>query len=127
MTGSRALVPGARLAIGLAVRVLPTRADRDRYYCEFVAELHGLPASAQLRHAVGYLSQAFTLRAALHDARPPVEEVPMSSFGRRFRCRVLRMHDWRVRSAEDGGRYRDCSVCGRDDPGRMGPGHAIGV
>jgi hypothetical protein len=51
----------------------------------------------------------------------------MAPFGRRFRCRVLRVHDWRLRSAEDGARYRQCSVCGKDDPGRMGPDNTIGA
>jgi hypothetical protein len=50
----------------------------------------------------------------------------MSSLGRRFRCRVLHMHDWRLCSAEDGGRYRACAVCGRDDPGPRGMTNTIG-
>ncbi len=48
-------------------------------------------------------------------------------FGRRFRCRVLRLHHWQLRSAQDGGGYRSCSVCGKDDAGRMGPDNTIGA
>jgi len=47
-------------------------------------------------------------------------------FGRRFRCRVLRWHDWRTVSTEDGGRYASCSVCRKDHPGQMGPQNTIG-
>ncbi|MGY1619240.1 hypothetical protein ACI797_21075 [Geodermatophilus sp. SYSU D00691] len=107
--------------------MLPTRADRDRYYCELVAELYGTTPRDQLRFAVGVLSQAFALRAALGDPRQLLEEVPMPSFGRRFRCRVLRLHDWRLHSTEDGSRYRSCAVCGTDDAGPRGMTNTIGA
>jgi len=110
----------ARLAVGCAARLLPTPADRRRYYAEFVAELHGQPPAAQFRHAAGVLSQTFAFRAAL-GAPGPTQEAPISSFGRRFLCRVLGWHDWHLHSTEDGARYRSCSVCGKDHPGRMGP------
>lgn len=74
MSGPRAPVAGARLGIDLAVRALPSRADRDRYYAEYVAELYGLPPATQLGHVAGFLSQAFALRAALGDSRAPTEE-----------------------------------------------------
>ena len=41
-----------------------------------------------------------------------------SPFWRRFRCRFLRWHDWRTFSNPDGQRYRACSVCDRDQPGK---------
>src|SRR4051794_35930610 len=116
MIGTPAPRPFARLAVGLAARLLPTAADRRRYQAEFVAELHGLPPAEQLRHAAGVLSQTFALRAAL-GALP--EEVRMTSFGRRFRCRVLRWHDWQLHSTEDGGLYRSCSVCRLDHQGQL--------
>jgi len=117
----------ARFAVGLATRVLPTPADRRRYYAEFVAELYGQPSAAQLRHAAGVLSQAFTLRSSLGAPTRPLEEAAMQPFGRRLRCRVLRWHDWHLHSAEDGARYLSCSVCGKDHPGRMGPDNTIGA
>ncbi|MGY1619241.1 hypothetical protein ACI797_21080 [Geodermatophilus sp. SYSU D00691] len=49
----------------------------------------------------------------------------MSSTGRRWRCRLLRMHDWRVHSTEDGGRYRSCAVCGKDDDAAGGGGQIL--
>jgi hypothetical protein len=42
----------------------------------------------------------------------------MQPFGRRFRCRVLRWHDWHQHSTEDGSRYLSCSVCRTDHPGK---------
>jgi hypothetical protein len=128
MTSTRPPSPLARLGVGLAVRALPTRADRDRYYSEFVAELYGLPASVQLRHTAGVLSQAFALRAALGDSRSPIEEkaVPSTPLGRRLRCRILRWHHWHTYSTDDGGLYKACTVCRKDHPGQMGPFNTIG-
>jgi hypothetical protein len=123
---SSALGP-ARLVVGLATWMLPTPADRRRYQAEFVAELHGMPPAQQLRYAAGVLSQAVALRAALGNDPGPTEEVTMMSFRRRFACRVLRLHDWRLRSSEDGGRYRACAVCGRDDAGPRGMTNTIGA
>jgi len=109
----------ARWAVELAAALLPTRADRRRYQADFVAELYGLSPAAQLRHATGVLSQVVALRAALGGKSPLVEEAPMSSYGRRFRCHVLRWHDWQLHSTEDGGLYRSCSVCRRDHQGQL--------
>ena len=129
MTGQRAPVPAARLGVGLAVRMLPTRPDRDRYAAEFLAELHGLPHAEQLRYTAGVLSQAFALRAALGSAPSPIEEraMPTIPLGRRLRCRLLRWHHWETHSTEDGGRYKSCSVCHRDHPGKLGMNNTIGA
>jgi hypothetical protein len=120
-------VIGARFLVGLATRALPTPADRRRYYAEFVAELHGRPSAVQLRHAAGVLSQALALRAALGAPSRSLEEAPVHPFGRRFRCRVLRWHHWQLHSTEDGGRYRSCSVCGKEHIGQQGPTNTIGA
>lgn len=120
MTGPRAPVPGARLGIEIAVRTLPTRADRERYYREFVAELYDLPPGTQLRHVTGFLSQALALRAALGASPSPVEEQAMSH-GRKLLCHVLRRHHYKLYSTEDGGRYRACAYCHRESPGIRGP------
>ena len=117
----------ARLVVALSARVLPTPADRRRYQAEFVAELHGRPRTEQWRHAAGVLSQTFALRAALGDEPARLEEAAMRPLGRRFRCRVLHWHHWQLRSAEDGGRYRSCSVCGKDHPGPLGMDNTIGA
>jgi hypothetical protein len=129
MTGARPPVLMARACIALSVRALPSRAERDRYYCEFIAELYGLPASAQLRHTAGVLSQAFALRAALGASRSLIEENGMSTnpLSRRFLCRVLRWHHWHTYSTEDGGMYKACTVCHRDHPGKLGMDNTIGA
>ena len=117
VSGPRALVPGARLGIALAVRPLPTRRDRDRYYSEFVAELYGQPASEQLRTVSGLLSQTFALRAALgadvaRGFDPALTRT--TTTGQRLRCRHMRWHHWATFSAPDGGRYVACAVCHKD-------------
>ena len=38
-----------------------------------------------------------------------------------WRCRVLRLHQWVLRSTEDGGLYEACSRC-RTDRGPVGHG-----
>jgi hypothetical protein len=118
MTGPRLIVPAARLGVDLAARALPTRADRERYAAEFLAELHGLSPAAQLRHTVGVLSQTFALRAALEaSASPGIEEAAVSATipaGQRFRCRHMHWHHWHAFSTEDGQRYVACSVCRKE-------------
>jgi hypothetical protein len=117
MTPSRSLVPGVRAAIGLATSALPTRADRYRYLDEFLGDLHGLPAGAQLRYAAGVLSQALALRAALTaDPRRLHESLSVRERWRWFRCHVLRIHYWKVFSTEDGSRYSACAVCRKENP-----------
>ncbi len=129
MTGERAPVPLARLGVGLAVRVLPRPGDRARYYCEFIAELYGLPASVQLRHTAGVLSEVFALRAALGESPSPMEEkvMPTIPTGRRLRCRILRWHHWHTYSTDDGGLYKACTVCHKDHPGKLGIDNTIGM
>jgi hypothetical protein len=104
----------------MAVRALP-RESRERYYCEFVAELHGLPAAAQVRHTGGVLAQTFALRAALGGSSARTEEAVMATTaGQRFRCRALHWHHWRPFSTPDGERYIACAVCRKDHSGWAG-------
>jgi hypothetical protein len=118
MTDARPVVPVARLGIDLAARALPTRADRERYATEFLAELHGLSPAAQLRHTAGVLSQTFALRAALGaSASRGIEEAAMRTTipaGQRFRCRYMHWHYWHTFSTDDGERYVACSVCRKE-------------
>jgi hypothetical protein len=129
MTGERAPVPVARLGVGLAARLLPTRSDRERYAAEFLAELHGMTPAKQLRHTLGILSQAFALRVALGSFPSPIEEraMPTVPLGRRLRCRLLRWHHWQLHSTEDGGLYKACTVCRKDHPGKLGMDNTIGA
>jgi hypothetical protein len=108
----------ARMVIGLSASMLPTASDRRRYQAEFVAQ-HDVPPAAQPGHATDVLVHAFAVRAALGATSALPEEAEMSSIGRRFRCHVLRWHDWQLHSTEDGGLYRSCSVCRRDHQGQL--------
>jgi hypothetical protein len=117
MTTTRAPLRVARAGCELAVRRLPALDDRLRYRHEFLAELHSLPPSAQLRYAVGVLSQTFALRAALDATPTRAEEAAMTATTAArvpfFRCRVFRWHRWVTRHTEDGERYAACADCGR--------------
>jgi hypothetical protein len=120
MTGWRAPNPVARLGVELASRLLRTRAARERYRAEFLAELHDLSPSGQIAHAAGVLSQTFALRAALSASPSGVlQEDAMTqkpSLGRRFLCHALRWHHWANTSNPDGERYRACTFCGTEYP-----------
>jgi hypothetical protein len=117
MNSPRAPLPVARAAVGLTARVLRGPAARARYRAEFLAELHELPPGGQLRYAAGVLSQALALRAALGAARSLVEEHAMTLTTHPappWRCRLLHLHRWVMRSTEDGERYQACALCGVD-------------
>jgi len=118
----------ARFAVGLAARLLPTPADRRRYQAEFVAELHGLSLSGQLRHATGVLARTPALRATLGGSSTSSEEVAVYSTTarQRFRCRYLRWHHWKGFSDPDGGRYVACAVCRKEHGWYVRPGSYIG-
>jgi hypothetical protein len=49
----------------------------------------------------------------------------MSPSLRKILCRTRLWHDWRTMSDPDGGRYRACSVCGKEQ--RMGMDNTIGA
>jgi len=120
MTGVRAPVTAARLGVGLAARVLPTRPIRERYAAEFLAELHGLTPAAQLRYATGVLSKSLALRAVLSASHPPASKgaaIHSAPAGQRFRCRYMRWHHWQTVSNPDGERYVACSVCHKEHTG----------
>jgi hypothetical protein len=121
---AHALAPGARTMVGLAVRPLPTREDRNRYLDEFLGDLHGLSTAQQLRYAAGVLSQTFALRSALGADPRRIEEAgmtPQAPLWRAVRCHGLRLHYWKTYSTDDGSRYVACAVCKKEHPGG-GPG-----
>jgi hypothetical protein len=115
MTGHPSVL--ARAGVALATRLLPTGTARTRYHDEFLAELHDLTPTAQLRHIAALLLRGPALRAALEDAVDTMSaRVPF------WRCRVFRWHDFVRRSNPDGGLYQVCRRCGRDrGPGGYGP------
>ena len=107
----------ARGGVELAVRALPDLDDRLRYRAEFLADLHALPPMAQLSYAAGVLSQTFALRAALGSTPTRAEEAAMTTAAQQpfsWKCRILRLHDWVSRSAEDGSRYVACRRCAKE-------------
>ncbi len=127
-------VPGAvvRAGVELAVRLLPGLDDRVRYRAEFAADLAVLGPAGRLRYVAGVLSRIFALRAALGSTPTRAEEDAMTAPTTRprffVRCRVLRMHDWVSRSAEDGSRFLACRRCGREKGEvRWGPDNTIGA
>lgn len=114
----------AALAVVLAARGLPGGAVRDRYRQEFLAELYGMGRSRQAAHALGVLSRTWALRTALTDqVRLSKGEVMSSHVRRPVLCMLNVHHAWRTRSTEDGGRFRQCTRCGKDkNPRGRGPG-----
>jgi hypothetical protein len=98
---------------------------RDRYRQEFLAELHGMTPSQQLHHATGVLSRVWTLRVALNEpARLMPKEAAMA---KPWRCRV-RIHRWQRLRNPQGGWYRECLECGKqDDTSSRGGPNTIGA
>jgi len=107
----------ASWAVSSAALPLPSE-HRRRYRQEFLAELHGMTPSEQLRHAAGVLSRAWTLRVAVTEpARLIRKEAAMA---KPWRCR-LRLHRWQRLRNPEGGWYRECRGCGRQRHGIGGP------
>lgn len=126
-TGSNpeTIVPPGFLAsfeVRLAALMLPTSDGRDRYRHEFVAELYGMNRMHQMHHATQVLLSTWALRRAItSDAHSRVAEEASMSIqeitgrpAKGFRCR-LNIHHWIWRSTEDGGRYRLCARCEKED------------
>ena len=111
----------AGLLVRLATRVLPSAAARRRYSAEFAAEPHGRSAAAQLRWALGILSTALALRAALGPALPEWEVGMHPRSPRSFRCGVLHWHRWRTTGNPDGERYLASARCGEPHLGVSSP------
>ncbi|EWT03672.1 hypothetical protein N865_09545 [Intrasporangium oryzae NRRL B-24470] len=87
--------------------------ERSRHRDEVIAEMYSLSPLAALRYAFGVMGTSAAMRAALTDGEPLAEE----SQGRSpLGCRTNLHHVWKGFSTEDGGRYRACARCGKDDP-----------
>ena len=99
----------AEAIVRLSARTLPAGAVRERYRAEFISELYGLTAWQQLRHSLGVVAQSGSLRMAVTDRGMLGWE------GTPVMCRVRLHHQWRWQRTEDGGRYRQCRRCGKDD------------
>lgn len=101
-------------AVQWAAAILPA-AQRQRYALEFIAELYGMPPRQQRRHALGVLTSAVALRAALADTNPASTQgdIMVNTSTRSVRCRVG-LHRWHTASTTDGQRYDACLLCGKD-------------
>jgi hypothetical protein len=111
-TPSRAAV----LLVRTALRVLPAGPVRDRYRRELTAELHHLAPPHRLRHALGFVLSAWSLRRAVAGMDPLVDGA-VQAFPRPLHCRLHLDHHYRKTSTEDGHRYLRCCDCGKDYPG----------
>jgi hypothetical protein len=109
----------ASWAVRSASLPLPS-GHRYRYRQEFLAELYGMTPAKQLRHASGVLSRSWTLRAAL--AEPERLTRKEATMAKPWRCR-LRIHRWQRIHNPEGGWYRECLRCEKqqdlDNPGGM--------
>jgi hypothetical protein len=97
---------------------------RWRYRQEFLAELYGMTPAEQRHHASGVLSRVVALRVALSEpARLLSKEATMTT---PWRCR-LRIHRWQRLRNPEGGWYRECLECGKqDDFTHRGPADTFG-
>jgi hypothetical protein len=102
--------------VEMATWVLPSGPVRERYRRELAAELQDLDRSKQLRHALGFLWSAGSLRRAV-TGQDPVLEGALQVFPAPLHCRLHIYHHYRLNSTEDGHRYLRCRSCGKDYPG----------
>jgi hypothetical protein len=109
--------------VELAVRVLPAE-HRSRYGLEFVAELYGLPAAQQRRHAARVLTSAWALRTALSATAhgKDGDTAMIIKTATPLTCRLNLHHRWRWLSTEDGDRFERCEKCGKDRSEKVGGG-----
>jgi hypothetical protein len=110
----------SRLALGAAVVMLPASV-RQRYMLEFLAELHDVGRSEQLRHALGVLAHAWELRLAT--THVGVESSGAPIMRKSLRCR-LNIHHFVVRrngEVQPPDRYLECRRCGRTENVRQRP------
>ena len=120
----RTVDPWCGRIVELAARLLPAE-QRQRYALEFIAELYGMPRSAQFRHSTQVLAHAWALRSVLRTARSSTsQEAIMTTANRRpLKCR-LRLHLWDEQvNPETQERYEICRRCDayRERP-RAAPG-----
>jgi hypothetical protein len=113
----------ASLVVRSAALPLPSE-HRWRYRQEFLAELYGMTPAEQRHHASGVLSRVVALRVALSDPeRLLSKEATMTT---PWRCR-LRLHRWQRLRNPEGGWYRECLGCGKqDDFTHRGPADTFG-
>ncbi len=106
----------AVVLVRVAVLAVPSGAARDRYRAEHLAELHSVPEDHQLRYALGVLTTAPALRAALVEGWDVT--IAPSQFARPWLCRLNVHHHWKLqRNHATGEAYHRCTRCGKDHMG----------
>jgi hypothetical protein len=105
-----------------ALHAIPPGPVRRRWQDELVSELYGLSRQEQVRHTLGVIGRAPSLRMAVTNRDRVIEEDIMR---KPIRCR-LHLHKFRVASTEDGSRFLRCRRCGKEDAS-LGPGHWAGA
>lgn len=109
------------LALGmvrLSTRLLPSGDVRQRYRWELFADLSHLDRPHQLSYATGVVSTAWQLRRELTQEIDPMNDTTTTPTIPLL-CRLNLRHQWHTETTEDGGRFRRCARCGKDDP-RLG-------
>jgi hypothetical protein len=107
-----------RRVVELAASFLPAGTVRDRYRAEFLADLWGMNRSRQVNHALRVLLCVWALRMAVTSQGPVAAgeaDMITTVIKRPLLCRLNLHHTWVRRFAEDGHRYRQCALCGKDD------------
>jgi hypothetical protein len=101
----------ASLVVRTAALPLPSE-HRWRYRQEFLAELYGMTSVEQRHHVTGVLSRLVALRVALTE--PEQLLAKEATMAKSWRCR-LRLHHWQRLRNPQGGWYRECRDCGKQD------------
>lgn len=107
----------AVVVVGSAARAIPRGDVRDRYAQELIAELYGMGRTRQAAFTWGVLTRIWALRVAVaHEVRPTEEQAMRIEVRRKPPLCAMNVHHvWRIARTEDGGRYRRCMRCGKDD------------
>jgi hypothetical protein len=92
------------------------RSVGGRYRQEFVAELHAMNRSRQIRHACTVLSRSFALRTGVTTQHRVLGEVVMTVRAphKPLLCRIHVHHKWALEHNPDGELYLRCTRCGND-------------
>jgi hypothetical protein len=117
--------PAALAMVRIGTRLLPPGEVRQRYRLEMYADLSYLDRPHQMSYAAGVLSTAWSLRHELTKEEHAMSDntttptIPLL-------CRLNLRHHWRTETTEDGGRFRRCARCGKDNPRLGDPGMPFG-
>ena len=104
----------ASLLVSLGVRALPGGLRRDRYRQEFLAELYGMTAGRQIRHALQVVASSWSLRSATSNPNREGTTMLTTLRSKPLLCLLNIHHRYHLESSPDGHRYERCVTCGKD-------------